>query len=321
MKYILKPSIGYKIQESDKDESSILTLLCEGGRREIELSIDDAGQSFFEALTTEGVTSDAEFFEFFRENNLIIAKSTAQKLLEHDHMQHRSYLYFMELPNAPDLESLESTLSTARVTIIGLGGIGGNVAQALVRSGIRDLVLVDPDVVEDSNLNRQSAFRKKDVGLPKTEALKNFLNEISGDLKLTPAQVTIDDMDPRFLSDRLVINCADNPNIFANTKALFDMNSALQRVVIGGGYFCQQSFIGPLVERSDYERLTARAQTGSNFSHIEKRGGNTFFTASVPASILCNEVIKIITRSDRVMISGKTLIFDWETYDFSELPL
>ena len=317
----MKPSIGYKIQEPDKDDNSTLTLLCEGGRREIELSIDAAGQSFFEALTTVGVTSDAEFFEFFRENNLIIAKATAEKLLEHDHMQHRSYLYYMEMPDAPDLKTLENTLSTARVTIIGLGGIGGNVAQALVRSGIRDLALIDPDVVEDSNLNRQSAFTKKDVGLPKTEALTNFLSEISSDLTLTPAQVTIDDMDPRFLSDRLVINCADNPNIFANTKALFDMNSTLQRVVIGGGYFCQQSFVGPLVERSDYERLTIRAQAEPTFSHMEKRGGNTFFTASIPASILCNEVIKIITQSDRVMISGKTLIFDWESYSFSELPL
>lgn len=321
MKYILKPSIGYRLQEIDNSDGATLTLLCEGGRREIELVIDPAGQSFFELLTTDGVTEDAAFFDFFRENNLVIAKPTSDRLLGHDHMQHRSFLYYMELPNAPDLETLNDRLSTARVTIIGLGGIGGNLAQALVRSGIRDIVLVDPDVVDESNLNRQSAFTKADVGVPKTEALANFLTAISPDVTLTVAQITIDGMDSEFLSDRLVINCADSPNIFANTKALFDIDPSLQRVVIGGGYFCQQSFIGPLVDRSAYERLVARSQSTSDFSHIEKRGGNTYFTASVPAAILCNEVIKIITQSDQVMIDGKTIIFDWEKYEFSDLPL
>lgn len=65
-------------------------------------------------------------------------------------------------------------LRAARVGIAGAGGLGSNVALALVRSGIRNLVVVDGDVVEASNLNRQ-AYWPEDVGRPKVTALHDRL--------------------------------------------------------------------------------------------------------------------------------------------------
>lgn len=69
-----------------------------------------------------------------------------------------------------------------KVGIAGLGGLGSNVAMMLVRSGLKDLVLVDFDSVEESNLDRQIYF-KEHIGKKKTDACSNILKMIDPDLK------------------------------------------------------------------------------------------------------------------------------------------
>ncbi len=67
-----------------------------------------------------------------------------------------------------------SRLGKASVGIAGCGGLGSNVAVALARSGIGRLVLVDPDTVDPTNLNRQHFFVAH-IGLPKVEALASVI--------------------------------------------------------------------------------------------------------------------------------------------------
>ena len=66
-------------------------------------------------------------------------------------------------------------LSKARVILFGCGGVGGWCAEALVRTGVQDLTLVDFDVVAESNINRQLAALNTNIGMPKVEALKERL--------------------------------------------------------------------------------------------------------------------------------------------------
>ena len=68
-------------------------------------------------------------------------------------------------------------LAQARVGIAGAGGLGSNIAVMLVRSGVGNLVLVDFDAVDESNLNRQHYFRR-DIGRPKVDALAEQLRAI-----------------------------------------------------------------------------------------------------------------------------------------------
>jgi sulfur carrier protein ThiS adenylyltransferase len=68
-------------------------------------------------------------------------------------------------------------LGAARIGIAGAGGLGSNVAMLLARSGVRHFVLVDKDVVEPSNLNRQF-FWPEDVGKPKVAALGDRLRAL-----------------------------------------------------------------------------------------------------------------------------------------------
>ncbi len=91
--------------------------------------------------------------------------------------------------------SERAVLEAARVGIAGAGGLGSNCAMHLVRAGVRHLTVVDFDVVNESNLNRQFFFRDQ-LGLKKVEALKaNLLRIDSGadirsvDLRLNAASV------------------------------------------------------------------------------------------------------------------------------------
>ena len=61
-------------------------------------------------------------------------------------------------------------LASAHVLLFGVGGVGGYVCEALVRSGIGEITLVDPDTVALSNLNRQIIATEATIGMPKVEA-------------------------------------------------------------------------------------------------------------------------------------------------------
>lgn len=69
-------------------------------------------------------------------------------------------------------------LRSARVAIFGLGGVGGYVAEALARSGIGQLDLIDDDTVNLTNLNRQVLALHSTIGMPKVEAAKNRILDI-----------------------------------------------------------------------------------------------------------------------------------------------
>ena len=75
-------------------------------------------------------------------------------------------------PQRPGVDARSCAAST--VAVAGCGGLGSNAAVALVRAGVGRLILVDHDVVEASNLNRQHFFLG-DIGRRKVEALADHL--------------------------------------------------------------------------------------------------------------------------------------------------
>lgn len=76
-------------------------------------------------------------------------------------------------------------LQNASVAVFGLGGVGSHCAEALARSGIGTLFLVDADQVAPSNINRQSIALLSTVGRKKTEVMKEKLSDISPSCQVT----------------------------------------------------------------------------------------------------------------------------------------
>ncbi len=77
-------------------------------------------------------------------------------------------------------------LRSAHVAVFGLGGVGSWCAEALCRSGVGELTLVDQDTVSVSNLNRQAAALRSTVGMEKARAAALRLRDIAPDCVLHP---------------------------------------------------------------------------------------------------------------------------------------
>ena len=65
------------------------------------------------------------------------------------------------------------------VIVFGVGGVGGYVVEALVRSGVGNISIVDNDVVNESNINRQIIALHSTIGMQKVEVLKNRILDIN----------------------------------------------------------------------------------------------------------------------------------------------
>jgi sulfur carrier protein ThiS adenylyltransferase len=126
-----------------------------------------------------------------------------------------------EIPKAEELETLMASrhtpgvhakLKKATVGIAGLGGLGSAVTIALARVGIGTLILVDFDLVEPSNLNRQH-YAVGHIGLAKTDAMGRILEEINPYLNIVTHKVVLDrDNIPRlFEGADIIVECFDRP--------------------------------------------------------------------------------------------------------------
>lgn len=141
-------------------------------------------------------------------------------------------------------------LRSARVVVVGLGAVGSWVACCLVQTGVRRLVLVDPDVVELSNLHRQLGYRTSDVGRPKVDALSDALMRYRPDLDIErcPVELSEESLERIEGGVDLVINCADKPTVDQTSKWVggYCMPRGIPHIV-GGGYNLHLSLIGQTV--------------------------------------------------------------------------
>lgn len=85
---------------------------------------------------------------------------------------------FERLKKVVGVDNLE-LLGTKSVLVLGCGGVGGYVVEALVRSGIGELILVDYDVVEETNINRQIIALSSTIGKLKIDLLEERIKDIN----------------------------------------------------------------------------------------------------------------------------------------------
>jgi len=110
-----------------------------------------------------------------------------------------------------DIDGQEKLLAS-RVLIIGMGGLGSPVAMYLAAAGIGHLVLVDDDVVELSNLQRQIAHSTADIGLSKVKSAKQTIQALNPEITVTCYEKRLNEKelaDEVFAAD-VVIDATDN---------------------------------------------------------------------------------------------------------------
>lgn len=101
----------------------------------------------------------------------------------------------LELEKAKDQrfsKEIHEKLKKSSVAIAGIGGLGSNIAVMLARSGVGHLHLVDFDVVDITNINRQ-AYTITHIGMKKVEAIKDILLSINPYMRITTDNIKIDE--------------------------------------------------------------------------------------------------------------------------------
>ncbi|MEG0291315.1 MAG: sulfur carrier protein ThiS adenylyltransferase ThiF [Anaerovoracaceae bacterium] len=105
---------------------------------------------------------------------------------------------------------VQEQISRGTVAIAGIGGLGSNIAVALVRLGIEKLHILDFDVVEPSNLNRQ-VYLQKHLGMAKVDALEDFLKEINPhvEVKKTKVRISSENVKELFKDEDIICEAFD----------------------------------------------------------------------------------------------------------------
>ena len=75
-------------------------------------------------------------------------------------------------------------LHNSKVAVFGIGGVGSYVVEGLARAGIGSFILVDKDIVDETNINRQIIATTKTIGKPKAEVAKQRILEINPNAKV-----------------------------------------------------------------------------------------------------------------------------------------
>ena len=104
-------------------------------------------------------------------------------------------------------------LKNSNILVIGVGGVGGYAVEALIRSGIENITLVDYDNIDISNINRQVIALSSNIGNSKVEEFKKRILSINSNVKvkiikekITTNPHTILNVEKAFLIDTLTIS-------------------------------------------------------------------------------------------------------------------
>jgi molybdopterin/thiamine biosynthesis adenylyltransferase len=223
------------------------------------------------------------------------------------------------------LEKLEN----ATVTILGIGGIGSWLAESLVRSGVGRLQLIDPDIVDLSNLPRQALYSENDIGKFKVEAAKDKLMIINSRANIEGARKFItspSELLPFIENSTLVINCSDSPSVSDTndivSEACFKLNIPH---LLCGGYDGHLSFVGQTVIPYKTACWKCYSESGiyekslRGFSHVSitsssLEGGTLAPIASITANLHAIEAIRVISGYGKPTMTNCKAELDFSSF-------
>lgn len=127
----------------------------------------------------------------------------------------RNFEFFNSaLPVGMNKYGIQSSLLDSRVVVLGCGGLGSHIILELAALGVGNLTIVDFDLIELSNLNRQILYREADLGRKKVFAARNNALTFNSSINITPVEKKIEsvlDIKEIIVGHDLVICVADKP--------------------------------------------------------------------------------------------------------------
>jgi molybdopterin/thiamine biosynthesis adenylyltransferase/rhodanese-related sulfurtransferase len=172
---IPRAQVAGKVQQEIPDKSTRVVVYCARGSRSAVAGAE------MRALGYEHVENLIDGFLGWEQRGLpTIVPSTLPEA------QRRRYSRHMLIPEVG--EAGQRKLLSARVLLIGAGGLGSPASLYLAAAGVGTLGIVDDDVVDESNLQRQIAHSTQRVGEPKVESARETLTALNPDVTIKPFQ-------------------------------------------------------------------------------------------------------------------------------------
>ena len=110
-------------------------------------------------------------------------------------------------------ENLEK-IGNTKVLVVGVGGVGGECVLSLIRSGIKNICIIDFDKVDITNLNRQVVAFQSTIGKDKVDVLENIILDINKEVKVSKYKLFLDKDNIKEIFDKekpdFVIDCCDS---------------------------------------------------------------------------------------------------------------
>jgi adenylyltransferase/sulfurtransferase len=218
-----------------------------------------------------------------------------------------------------DVQGQEKLLA-AKVLVIGLGGLGSPVAMYLAAAGVGELVLVDDDIVELSNLQRQIIHDESAIGLQKVASAAQRIGLLNADTKVQciPTRLSESVLSELLKTVSLVVDCSDN----FSTRFMINKACVMHKVPLVSGAAIRMEgqllTIDPRVEQSPcYQWLYPQADN-ENLSCSES--GVLAPLVGVIGSMQALEAIKVLVGMSDTLV-GRLLVFDGKSMQWQTLKL
>lgn len=217
-------------------------------------------------------------------------------------------------------EEGQRRLKAAKVLLVGAGGLGSPASLYLAAAGVGTLGLVDPDVVDASNLQRQVLYGESQIGTPKLDAAKGRLRDLNPhiEIRLHPVQLTSENALEIIAEYDIVVDGTDN---FPTRYLVNDACVILGKRNVYGSvlkFEGQLSVFGG--DDAPCYRCLFRQPPPPGLVPNCAEGGVLGVLPGIIGSLQALETVKLITGVGEPMI-GRLLLFDGAKLRFRELKL
>ena len=221
----------------------------------------------------------------------------------------------------PDVEiNGQETWLNSSVLVLGLGGLGSPVAMYLAAAGIGELVLVDDDEVELSNLQRQIAHHRKRIGQPKVDSARNTVAALNPDVKVRTlfSRLSEEELTSLVATVDLVVDCTDNFSTrFAINRACFKHKKPL----VSGAAIRMEGQIAvydPVNPESPCYQCLYKEGEDEDLTCSES--GVLSPVVGIIGSIQALEALKVLASVGKTL-AGRLMLLDAKTMEWRTLKL
>jgi sulfur-carrier protein adenylyltransferase/sulfurtransferase len=306
--HIPQGELASRIEPAVPDQAQPIVTYCARGNR----SVVAAGR--LERLGYREVASLSGGIEAWRQNGLPL--DLPEGLDEAQSARYSRHLLIPEVGVAGQRRLLD-----ARIFLIGAGGLGSPAALYLAAAGVGRLGIVDDDVVDESNLQRQVLHSTAVLGEPKVESAARRLRELNPDVDVVPyrERLTAENVD-RILDEGwdVVVDGADN---FPTRYLLNDASVWHDVPVVHGSIFRFDGQVTVFAPRSGpcYRCLFPQPPP-PELAPSCAEGGVLGVLPGVVGSIQGSEALKLILNIGRPLV-GRLLLYDALDGSFSEVAV